>query len=187
LPGEPGYCPLATPVCDLANRTCVAVSPSQCQPCNDPTACDPGDGSFLGDCVTRTVMDVEEQVCLRSCSDEAPCPSGLSCSSNFCIPPVSASCTTWLRAATRSPCYGDEDCNPLGADAAFYPNSCNGATPPTIPEAGLPPGPDGGMMDAGRGTPGTCLQPCSTAADCFDQVGGQTCDAPLFFCQVPVP
>lgn len=186
-PGEPGFCSGLQPICDIANGECVEAGPAQCAPCNDESECNPGDGSFVGTCVERMVMDVHEQVCMRTCDADTPCPPGLTCdeAEGICIPPAGASCTTWRAAIERRSCLGDEDCNPLGASAAFFVNACEGEVIPTPPDAGVA---DGGVApDAGAPTPGTCVQPCGVEEDCFDQAGGQQClgSGAILFCQVP--
>lgn len=194
--GEPGNCGLGmTPVCDIANGTCHAFDASQCAPCNFAEQCETTDMTFVGACVLREVMDWREQVCLRACDADTPCPSGLVCSADgFCEPPLGMSCTTWRRASTRAMCLSDDDCNIAGAAgrSIYFTETCEGEMVPMPPDAGMPDAGDptvdaGPAMDAGPPTdagpgdagpppvPGRCLQPCGTAEDCFDPTGVQTC------------
>jgi len=190
-PGEPGFCSGLQPICDIANGRCVEAGPAQCAACNDESECNPGDGSFVGHCVERTVMDVHEQVCMQACDADTPCPAGLSCDEEegVCVPPAGASCTTWRAAVDRRSCVYDEDCNPLGASAAFFPGACEGEVIPTLPDAGpVDGGADAGAPDAGPPTPGSCVQPCGVDEDCFDLAGGQQClgSGVMLFCGIPV-
>ena len=181
--GEPGFCPLATPICDIANGRCVPFAPRQCAPCKsgDDSSCDPGDGSFVGRCVTRDAFSVTESVCMASCAGPGTCPDGLECDGTLlvCKPTAgeNVTCTTWLAATQRRACLGDPECSALGAGRDVFVGACVGFTPP-MPL-------DGSVDDAGMGSPGSCSQPCGTTADCFDQASGQICDTAAFVCVGP--
>ncbi|HJL15813.1 MAG TPA: hypothetical protein RMH99_09160 [Sandaracinaceae bacterium LLY-WYZ-13_1] len=188
-PGEPGYCSGLRPICDIANGTCVAANPAQCAPCITDDECIAGDESFEGRCVDLTALgDVPERVCAVPCADADPsCPPGLTCDSDreVCLPPAGSSCTTWRAATERRACLRDEQCNPLGASAAFFTGACQGETVPMIPDAG--PGEGGVPIDAGPTIEGTCAQPCGVDDDCFDVAGGQMClgSGAMLFCGLP--
>lgn len=171
MEGLPGVCASGT-TCDIANGTCGAPSASQCAACNSDTECD--DGTFMGACVTRDVLGWREQVCMQICTAGETCPGGTACDGTHCVPVSGVSCTTWNRAVTRSACFGDADCNIAGTSGAgiFFVDTCNGYTPPVIPDAGMD---DASIPDAGMGTAGRCLLPCGSVDDCFDMAGGQTC------------
>lgn len=189
--GTPGACPGLQPICDIANGRCVERMPRQCAPCNVNEECDPGDGSFNGECVTRDVMGFREQVCLQICDDMMnPCPAGLDCSAGHCQPFIGASCTTWRQAVSRAACISDVDCNIANSmgSGAFFTETCEGEMAAPIPDAGMDP--EAGVPDAGNPTPGTCVQPCSDSSECFDAAGGQMCldtGSGLTFCIVPPP
>ncbi len=185
--GEPGHCSSLSPICDIADGSCVPVSPSQCAPCNSDDECTSTDGTFTGTCVLRAPMaDIREHVCLLPCPD-GTCPNGLACqmvtdevsgnASMVCVPPVGMACTTWLDGVHGSQCLSDGDCAALGATTSVYTSACQGAVFPTDP--------DGGALDGAVPTPGHCRLPCGTSPDCYDQTT-QQCLADGF-CGAPPP
>lgn len=173
-PGSPGRCSGARPICDIANGRCVGFTPAQCAPCNVDAECMSGDGSFVGRCVLRDVMDWREQVCMRVC-DMTPCPAGLACMPDgVCQPPAGSSCTTWQAATMRRGCLFDTDCNiaDSSGSSSFFTETCEGEVLPPPVDGGDG---DGGPGDAGPPTDGRCVQPCADTAECFDLAGGQMC------------
>jgi hypothetical protein len=169
--GEPGFCELATPVCDVANGECVAPSASFCAPCNTTTDCQVV-GGFMGACVIRTAgSEIQEQVCLTPC-DTTACAAPLVCQpvggGMFCVPPIDIPCTNWRTAVSRASCGFDADCAALGADNSLYVDACEGEV---------------GDGDGGVITPGRCLQPCGMTTECFNAAGGQTCTGTPGFCR----
>lgn len=177
--GADGNCGIGvTPVCDIANGTCHAITPAPCAPCNFAEQCATMDMTFIGMCVVRDVMDWREQVCLQVCDGVTPCPAGLACSAGgFCEPPLGLSCTTWRRARDRAMCLADDDCNIASTRgrSIFFTQTCEGEMVPAPSDGGIV-DPDAGPPDAGPPpVPGRCVQPCGTTADCFDAAGGQTC------------
>lgn len=165
----------AMQVCDIANGACAPIDASQCAPCNTHDQC--VGGGFVGSCVTRSVNDWRERVCMQACDVATPCPDGLTCEDGFCTPHLSITCTTWRAAVNRAPCLRDDDCNPVGSGGeppagVFQVDSCEGEV---IPMADAGTDPEAGMPDAGPATPGRCVQPCGDSSDCFDVAVGQSC------------
>ncbi len=161
--GEPGHCSSLSPICDIANGTCVPVGPRECAPCNSSEEC-VADGVFNGSCVPRETHGVREHDCLALCPDGA-CPNGLTCTAvtdlasstevMVCVPPIDMPCTNWLAGAGSSSCLADADCAAAGATLSVYTDACEGEVVPTDPDGGAP-------------TPGHCLLPCSTSDQCLD-------------------
>ncbi|MFK7985881.1 MAG: hypothetical protein AB8I08_07595 [Sandaracinaceae bacterium] len=188
--GEPGFCE-PDPICDIANGDCAPKVAATCQPCNLASDCvGTADPMFSGECTSRDVFELSEQVCLLACTvGDDTCPAGTLCDATLlrCIPTAGVSCTTWLRGVARQACFTDADCNPRGDTGAVVTGACVGAIPPPdagMPDAGVDGGPlDAGMSDGGAGTPGECRQPCGTDGDCAGS--GFTCDD-TFFCAPPL-
>lgn len=167
-PDTPGHCPEGF-ACDIARGECAPVAAAQCAPCASDDDCVVADG-FMGRCVTRTVQDVRERVCVIDCAG-TECPGGLQCdTSNVCVPAIEIPCTTWLAGVRGRNCHSDAECAALGAVEALYENACEGAEVATT--------------DGGTSTDGVCLRPCSEQGHCATD---QECLGDPPFCRNPSP
>lgn len=169
--GAPGHCsPEVAPICDVANGRCVPTAPSQCAPCLSHAGCMVADG-FVGKCIPRNVMGIQERVCMADCAEDGTCPDGLRCDleQNVCVPKADMPCTNWLSGTRGEACLSDAECGPLGApSSAVYRDVCEGEVIATF--------------DGGVSTPGTCLLPCGMDSDC---PGEEVCTGSPAFCRPP--
>lgn len=167
--GAPGHCADDT-VCDIVLGQCVSAEPSQCAPCSSDGDCTTDE--VAGKCVGRTVMGIQERVCMLACAEDGSCPSGLRCGDdNLCVPVAEMACEVWLRGTSRAPCLSDTECAPVGTPpAAIFPNICEGVQSGTAD--------DGGISEI----TGQCSLPCEVDEDC---PSGQSCvdDGGTSFCR----
>jgi hypothetical protein len=155
-------CPgAAMPLCDLGRGICAALSVAVCGPCNSDLDCVDLALPAMR-CITRSGGAPTEQVCLQSCDETTPCPTGFVCDRDHavCAPALNSSCTGMRAALGARPCAADADCAPVGAtfrDGLFT----------------------GSCFDPAAGTALTCHHPCGLPAHC---PAGTTCDVARGFC-----